>query len=241
MNPLQHGEVFFTAGGGKTDPELGHYRCFPDVEPGRMHNVTSGDIYQTVIARERRREFLGGTVPVVPHLTAGINSRIGQVARSGAPRVAVGAAAWDCQAWWQSLPAARWGWRRPRHRARPPLAHPVADLMSDQKQPVNLGGTMRLGNCLCRPAPQVHAARAYGVAGVRERHRHGREVHSRYVEVMRRVGPVPSGIPPGRAGGDRGGVRASLVGGHPVPPGVSLPSPPPMRPLSAGSARPEGV
>jgi CTP synthase len=89
MNPLQHGEVFVTADGGETDLDLGHYERFLNVELGRVHNVTTGDIYQTVIARERRGEFLGSTVQVVPHITDEIKSRIWQVAQAGAPQVVV--------------------------------------------------------------------------------------------------------------------------------------------------------
>ena len=89
MNPLQHGEVFVTADGGETDLDLGHYERFLDVDLGRVHNVTTGDIYQTVIGKERRGEFLGSTVQVVPHITDEIKSRIWQVAGAGAPQVVV--------------------------------------------------------------------------------------------------------------------------------------------------------
>src|SRR5918993_3676479 len=62
MNPFQHGEVFVTADGAETDLDIGHYERFLDVEFGRTANVTTGQVYSTVIAKERRGEYLGDTV-----------------------------------------------------------------------------------------------------------------------------------------------------------------------------------
>jgi CTP synthase len=76
MNPLQHGEVFVTDDGAETDLDLGHYERFISQRMSRLNNTTSGQIYQTVIQKERRGEYLGGTVQVIPHVTDEIKSRI---------------------------------------------------------------------------------------------------------------------------------------------------------------------
>ena len=76
MSPYQHGEVFVTRDGGETDLDLGHYERFVDVELTRASNVTAGQIYSEVIAKERRGEFLGGTIQIVPHVTDAIKERI---------------------------------------------------------------------------------------------------------------------------------------------------------------------
>ncbi|MBT9130046.1 MAG: CTP synthase [candidate division WS2 bacterium] len=80
MNPYQHGEVFVTVDGAETDLDLGHYERFIDVNLHKHNNVTTGTIYETVISRERRGEYLGGTVQVVPHITDEIKKRITMVA-----------------------------------------------------------------------------------------------------------------------------------------------------------------
>lgn len=81
MNPYQHGEVFVTDDGAETDLDLGHYERFIDVHLGQENNVTTGVIYSTIIAKERRGDFLGGTVQVVPHVTNEIKDRIRAVTR----------------------------------------------------------------------------------------------------------------------------------------------------------------
>ena len=80
MSPFQHGEVYVTDDGTETDLDLGHYERFTDVTLGRQHNTTAGQIYETLIRRERRGDFLGHTVQVVPHVTDEIKSRIHAVA-----------------------------------------------------------------------------------------------------------------------------------------------------------------
>ncbi len=80
MSPLQHGEVFVTEDGAETDLDLGHYERFIDENLSQAHNVTTGEIYSSVIERERRGEFLGATVQVIPHITNEIKSRIEKVA-----------------------------------------------------------------------------------------------------------------------------------------------------------------
>ncbi len=76
MAPYQHGEVFVTEDGAETDLDLGHYERFIDENLGKLNNVTTGQVYQAVIARERRGDFLGGTIQVVPHVTNEIKHRI---------------------------------------------------------------------------------------------------------------------------------------------------------------------
>ena len=76
MNPFQHGEVFVTEDGGETDLDLGHYERFTDENLFKASNVTTGAIYQAVIAKERRGDYLGDTVQVIPHITEAIKERI---------------------------------------------------------------------------------------------------------------------------------------------------------------------
>jgi CTP synthase len=80
MSPYQHGEVFVTEDGAETDLDLGHYERFTDANTRRGSNVTAGGIYNSVIKRERRGDYLGGTVQVVPHITDEIKQRIQLVA-----------------------------------------------------------------------------------------------------------------------------------------------------------------
>jgi len=82
MSPYQHGEVFVTEDGAETDLDLGHYERFTDANTSRASNVTAGGVYDTVIRRERRGDYLGGTVQVVPHITDEIKQRIALVAES---------------------------------------------------------------------------------------------------------------------------------------------------------------
>lgn len=76
MNPFQHGEVFVTDDGAETDLDIGHYERFLDVNLNQAANVTTGQIYSSVIAKERRGEYLGDTVQVIPHITDEIKSRM---------------------------------------------------------------------------------------------------------------------------------------------------------------------
>jgi len=81
MNPYQHGEVFVTEDGAETDLDLGYYERFLNVDMHRINNLTAGQVYETVIAKERRGEFLGATVQVIPHITDEIKRRFRQVAK----------------------------------------------------------------------------------------------------------------------------------------------------------------
>ncbi|NLZ55185.1 MAG: CTP synthase, partial [Clostridiaceae bacterium] len=76
MNPYQHGEVFVTDDGAETDLDLGHYERFIDENLSRRCSVSSGQIYQTVLTKERRGDYNGGTVQVIPHITNEIKNRI---------------------------------------------------------------------------------------------------------------------------------------------------------------------
>ncbi|HEX9662848.1 MAG TPA: CTP synthase [Candidatus Binatia bacterium] len=76
MSPFQHGEVFVTDDGAETDLDLGHYERFTSTAMGRENNCTTGQVYETVISKERRGDYLGGTVQVIPHITDEIKRRI---------------------------------------------------------------------------------------------------------------------------------------------------------------------
>ncbi len=82
MSPFQHGEVFVTEDGAETDLDLGHYERFTDANTSRGSNVTAGAVYNSVIRKERRGDYLGGTVQVVPHITDEIKHRIKLIAES---------------------------------------------------------------------------------------------------------------------------------------------------------------
>ncbi len=89
MSPYQHGEVFVTDDGAETDLDLGHYERFIDENLSQLSNVTTGRIYQAVIAKERRGDYLGGTVQVIPHITNEIKERIQRVSRDGGADVVI--------------------------------------------------------------------------------------------------------------------------------------------------------
>ena len=76
MNPFQHGEVFVTDDGAETDLDLGHYERFIDETLSEKNSITTGKIYSSVIAKERRGDYLGGTVQVIPHITNNIQERL---------------------------------------------------------------------------------------------------------------------------------------------------------------------
>ena len=80
MNPFQHGEVYVLADGTEVDLDFGHYERFMDIELRREHNITTGVIYLAVIERERRGEYLGQTVQIIPHVTNEIKERVRSVA-----------------------------------------------------------------------------------------------------------------------------------------------------------------
>ncbi|MDG2989526.1 CTP synthase [Candidatus Synechococcus calcipolaris G9] len=89
MSPFQHGEVFVTDDGAETDLDLGHYERFTDTAMSRLNSVTTGSIYQAVINKERRGDYMGGTVQVIPHITNEIKVRILRVAKDKNPDVVI--------------------------------------------------------------------------------------------------------------------------------------------------------
>src|SRR5512142_428685 len=89
MSPYQHGEVFVTEDGAETDLDLGHYERFIDESLTRASNVTTGQVYAEVIAKERRGDFLGGTVQVIPHITNEIKRRIALAAKETGAEVLI--------------------------------------------------------------------------------------------------------------------------------------------------------
>ncbi|NMA14991.1 MAG: CTP synthase, partial [Clostridia bacterium] len=89
MSPYQHGEVFVTDDGAETDLDLGHYERFVDINVSKYSNVTTGKIYNTVIKKERRGDYLGGTVQVIPHITNEIKERFLRIAKESNPDVVI--------------------------------------------------------------------------------------------------------------------------------------------------------
>ncbi len=89
MSPYQHGEVFVTEDGAETDLDLGHYERFTDTSSSRLNSVTTGSIYQAVINKERRGDYQGATVQVIPHITNEIKTRIHRVAKNANPDVVI--------------------------------------------------------------------------------------------------------------------------------------------------------
>ena len=83
MNPFQHGEVYVTDDGAETDLDLGHYERFLDVNTSKANNTTTGQVYYEVISRERKGDYLGATVQVIPHITDEIKKRFNQLAETG--------------------------------------------------------------------------------------------------------------------------------------------------------------
>ncbi|QKG85751.1 CTP synthase [Kroppenstedtia pulmonis] len=89
MSPYQHGEVFVTDDGAETDLDLGHYERFIDINLSKNSNVTTGKVYSAVINKERRGDYLGGTVQVIPHITNEIKDRVFRAARETHPDVVI--------------------------------------------------------------------------------------------------------------------------------------------------------
>ncbi len=89
MSPFQHGEVFVCEDGAETDLDLGHYERFINTNLSQINNVTSGSVYQTVINKERKGEYLGATVQMIPHITGEIKSRLIQAAKKDNPDILI--------------------------------------------------------------------------------------------------------------------------------------------------------
>ena len=89
MSPYQHGEVFVTDDGAETDLDLGHYERFIDINLSKSSSVTTGKIYESVINKERKGDYLGGTVQVIPHITNAIKERLYRVVKESQPDVVI--------------------------------------------------------------------------------------------------------------------------------------------------------
>jgi CTP synthase len=89
MSPYQHGEVYVLDDGAETDLDLGHYERFIDIRLGRFSNFTTGQVYAEIISKERRGDYLGGTIQVIPHITNEIKRRIGLVARETGAEIVI--------------------------------------------------------------------------------------------------------------------------------------------------------
>ncbi|MBB5174105.1 CTP synthase [Texcoconibacillus texcoconensis] len=89
MSPYQHGEVYVTNDGAETDLDLGHYERFIDINLSQNSNVTTGKVYSTVLQKERRGDYLGGTVQVIPHITNQIKDRVFRAGKEGSPDVVI--------------------------------------------------------------------------------------------------------------------------------------------------------
>ncbi len=89
MSPYQHGEVFVTEDGAETDLDLGHYERFINLDLGRMNNVTAGWIYKSVLEKERRGDYLGGTVQMIPHVTNEIKNFVRKAAQTSQAEVVI--------------------------------------------------------------------------------------------------------------------------------------------------------
>jgi CTP synthase len=89
MSPYQHGEVFVLKDGGEVDLDLGNYERFLDIELTREHNITTGQVYQTVIEKERRGDYLGKTVQIIPHITNEIKERVRRVSKKSGAEICI--------------------------------------------------------------------------------------------------------------------------------------------------------
>ena len=225
MSPYQHGEVFVTDDGAETDLDLGHYERFIDENLSQLSNVTTGRIYQAVIAKERRGDYLGGTVQVIPHITNEIKERIQRVGRDGGADVViveVGGTVGDIE----SLPVPRGhppdaqGRGAPERGLRP--RHPAARAPGDRRAQDEADPALGQGAARDRhPARRDHPA--LRSPGLRRDPREDRPLHRRR----------PRGRHPGR---DR---RDDLRGAAPVR-GVRARRPPRARPRPGRRRRPAG-
>ena len=126
MSPFQHGEVFVTEDGAETDLDLGHYERFVSARMRRSNNFTTGQIYDSVIRKERRGEYLGRTVQVIPHITNEIQAFVERGAGVGTPAEAEVAYSTDLEG-----PAFSGGRCRRRRRApaSPPALRPLCAVL----------------------------------------------------------------------------------------------------------------
>ena len=88
-SPYQHGEVYVLDDGAETDLDLGHYERFIDIRLSRVSNFTAGQVYAEIISKERRGDYLGGTIQVIPHITNEIKRRVGLVAKETGAEIVI--------------------------------------------------------------------------------------------------------------------------------------------------------
>src|SRR3989338_3356616 len=104
MSPYQHGEVYVTEDGAETDLDLGHYERFTNTSIGKTNNITTGQIYYSVITKERHGDYLGATVQVVPHVTDEIKAAIKRVSHNQSVDVVIRSeerrVGKECRSWW---------------------------------------------------------------------------------------------------------------------------------------------
>jgi hypothetical protein len=136
MSPFQHGEVYVTDDGAETDLDLGHYERYVSTRLSRKNSFTTGQVYDTVISKERRGDYLGGTVQVIPHITDEIKRRIREAAE-GLQRVHLRSRRHRRRhrepAVHRGHPATPLGARREQHALRPPDARAVHHVASELK------------------------------------------------------------------------------------------------------------
>ena len=220
MSPFQHGEVFVTDDGHEGDLDLGHYERFIDESLSRESNFTQGSIYKSLIARERRGDFLGGTVQVIPHVTNAIKERLYRIAEQSNADIVIseiGGTIGDIESQPFIEAARQYKKERPygdvlfvcefaRNVAGLAGAtsaefdenadYTVIDLMPEQEDVEDKGGTMRLGAYPCKLEKGSLAHEVYGEEVIYERHRHRYEVNNAYRDTLTGAGLRISGLSP---------------------------------------------
>ena len=209
MSPYQHGEVYVTEDGAETDLDLGHYERFTRCETSKASNITTGKVYGNVIARERRGDYLGRTVQVIPHITDEIKASIRQVASAGA----------GARGRRRDRGDRRHG-RRHRGTAVPRGGTPVPPGRGPRERDLRAPGARALHRDRARAQDQADAAQRARAA--RDRHLAERApVPHRPLPVPRPQGQARPLLRRARGGGDHGqgrrhdlrGAARALLGG----------------------------
>ena len=196
MSPYQHGEVFVTDDGAETDLDLGHYERFIDINLNKYSNVTTGKIYSEVLRKERRGEYLGATVQVIPHITDALKEKIKRAALTTDSDVIiteVGGTVGDIEFARHVL-----GLEGANSaELDPDTKYPIIDIMRDQIDVEDKGGTLRLGLYPSKLKRGSKAAAAYhNKEVVQRRHRHRYEFNNAFREQFEGAGFVFSGVSP---------------------------------------------
>src|SRR5262245_2023313 len=172
MSPYQHGEVYVTDDGGETDLDLGHYERFTSARMGRDNNITTGKVYGAVIEKERRGDYLGRTVQVIPHITDEIKASIRRVAKDvDVVIVEIGGTVGDIGP--RGGPPTQEGPGQGQRDLRPPDAralHPGGGGAQDQGHPALGEGTARHRHPARRaPVPNGERSPSHAVDQVEDR------------------------------------------------------------------------